>query len=298
MTRHHGGTVLAAGLVLAWASNAEAASQLAAKVDPATAGAKAQSVSFDITGLGRPGAGGQPSDAVSEVATAVPADFASRLDAFETCPADTVTAGSAQPDCPRGSVVGTIGYTMWIKSFGLSIPTDRGFVYKVGRDAVRSWVHINAVGTEDGGVVDGRLTSGPAPFGPTLVWDFRAYADGSQAEGAVVALSRFHSEFVTNEHVTPATAPSPSAPAPKHKRKRLTCMQRAARIKSSRRRHAAVRRCRALHRRRRPAHAAQASATSLFGSTACSAGTWTFEARLTYPNGTRETPQSAVACTP
>jgi hypothetical protein len=267
------------------------AAQLNVKVSPlragTTAGPLSQAVSFDVSGLGKPGGAlGNPTTATTDVRMMPSPAFTSRFGSFGSCSAALIVRGPATPKCPANAVVGTFGYTMWIPAYQLHVTTDYGYIYKTGAATFKAWAHSDALNTPDGGVTLGTLTGGQSKVRAVADFNFGPLADGTSA-GTVVDLQEVHAEFVPNAKVK--VAPSPNA----------RCIERAKKIKNAKKRRTALRHCGAAHKTN-VSHSvlgrAASVAASVFASTACAGGSWAFATQLSYSDHTSETPRASVAC--
>jgi hypothetical protein len=187
-----------------------------------------------------------------------------------------------------------------IPSLAIATTTDGGYIYKTGDNTFRVWFHTSKP-VYAGIIIDGVFRQGPAPFGPTSVWDFGPPSRG-QYGGSEVRLDGLSATWAVSGTVQ-ATQPGPSLKKSKKRKARQTqklCRSRARKIKNANRRHAALRRCAKKKRKKTPrarTRAAAASGLSPFASTGCGgSGKWGFEARMTYKDGSKETLDSSLDC--
>ncbi|HEV3229296.1 MAG TPA: hypothetical protein VGY97_07470 [Solirubrobacteraceae bacterium] len=276
------------------------ASTLTAKVTPPDPGS-AQSPQPHTTTIGLdkmdPGPGGNANSAAVKLVESMPVDFAATLEHYATCPSSKVVHGDKKPSCPDSSVLGNVTATAYVPALVFSTTSDQGYIFKIGDNAVRAWVHVTSP-QEAGVVVDGALGRGAAPYGPVITWDFSTLASGAQA-GVEVRINSV--AFIWNEQTGSAASTMPGSPtAGTHTVQSRSCQAKARRIKKSRKRRAALRRCaksKPKKARKGSARVAQATSTyAPFVSTGCSGGVWPFHAEATYSDGTKETADAKVTC--
>jgi hypothetical protein len=277
---------------------------LTTKVDPAGAGTtsapKSQNVSFDIEAI-KPGVDGHATLAATSVEMALPADFVSQVDRFAVCDKAQIAGTTAKPKCPDDTLMGTSVARAWIPSLAIASTTDGGYIYKTGDNTFRVWFHTSKP-VYAGIIIDGVFKEGPAPFGPTSVWDFGPTSRGEYG-GSEVRIDGLSATWAMSGTVQP-TQPGPPLTKPKNKAKQTQkrCRSRARKLKNAKKRRAALRRCakkvKKKHATRSSARsrAAAASGVSPFASTGCGGGKWGFEARLTYKDGSKETLDSSLDC--
>ena len=277
------------------------AANLTAKVTPSDPGS-AQSPQPHTTTMTvdkmDPGAGGNANSAAVKLVESMPVDFAATLDRYATCPSSKVVHGDNKPNCPDSSVLGSVAATAYVPALLFSTSSDQSYIFKIGDNAVRAWVHVSNP-QPAGIVVDGTLGRGTAPYGPVITWDFSSLASGAQA-GAEVRINSVG--FTWTQQAGTAASPAPTSPATgSNTQKSRSCQARARRIKNTRKRRAALRRCAKRKAKRKArkgsATAAQASSSySPFVSTGCTGGGWPFHAEATFADGSKETADSKVTC--
>jgi hypothetical protein len=246
-----------------------------------------------------PGPGGNANSAAVKIVESMPVDFAATLDRFATCPSSKVVHGDKKPSCPDSSVLGNATATAYVPALVFSTTSDQGYIFKISDNAVRAWVHVSSP-QEAGVVVDGTLSRGAAPYGPVITWDLSSLASGAQA-GVEVRTNSVG--FIWNQQTgTPASSTPGSPGSGGNTPQSRSCQAKARRIKNSRKRRTALRRCTKSKPKKKgrkgSARVAQATSTySPFVSTGCTGGMWPFHAEATFADGTKETADAKVACT-
>jgi hypothetical protein len=227
----------------------------------------------------------------------MPVDFAATLERYATCPSSKVVHGDNKPNCPDSSVLGSVAATAYVPALLFSTKSDQSYIFKIGDNAVRAWVHVTNP-QPAGIVVDGTLSRGAAPYGPVITWDFSSLASGAQASAEV----RINAVAFTWAEQTGTAAPTPSSPSTgPSTRQTVSCRTKARHIKNKRKRRAALRRCAKSKTKKKArkgsARAAEATAYSPFVSNGCTGGSWPFHAEATFSDGSKETADATVACT-
>jgi hypothetical protein len=273
-----------------------AATQMTASVDPTSAGSAQhpQPVDLHLAVSLNTDASGLPTGVAHAIAFALPTEFVETLGAFATCPPDALMKQG--PDrCPPGSIVGSAK----LAGTPTALPTthsgtDRGVLVHTGDHKIGFWWHISNPVTLQG-VLDATVTQVAAPFGPLVTFDLSPIANGTDSGGLEIRTNRLEVNFLRATIAAVSSSPAISPP-------KQTCMQRAARMRSRRKRRAALRRChRSKHpARHTPGHArASDNGTTIapFSSTGCASGHWPFESRVTYKDKPAEAVDTQVACT-
>jgi hypothetical protein len=81
---------------------------------------------------------------------------------------------------PAHSVIGSVTATAFVPALGFDTTSDQGYIFKLSNNSVGVWVHVSH--PQPAGIAaDGVITTGSAPFGPVITWDFTQIADGAQA---------------------------------------------------------------------------------------------------------------------
>ena len=294
-----------AGLVLAMLALGAAtarADTLTASVTPPDMGS-AQSPQAHTTTISLskmdPGVGGNANSAATKIVESLPVDFAATLDRYAVCPSSKVVHGDNKPNCPDGSVLGSVTATAYVPALAFSTNSDQGYIFKIGDNAVRAWIHVSQP-MPAGVVVDGTLSRGSAPYGPVVTWDLSSLASGAQAGVEVRTNAAAFTWTMRSGSPSPTPATSPSSGTGT----RSSCKAKAKRIKNKRKRRSALRGCTKRkakkHKKshKRGAHSAQASnAYAPFVSTGCTGGGWPFHVETTYSDGSKQTADAKVACT-
>lgn len=318
---------LAVALVAA-AAPAAAASTFTSKVEPAGAGTtttpKAHKVTLDIQKI-KQGPDGNATVALHTLATAFPIEFADQLAKYETCDPKLVINENSQPKCPEKSIIGTGNAGAYLPAFRISATSDYGYLYKIGDAAVRGWFRASKP-TAVAFVISGDVTQGEAPFGPTITWDFKPAANGKANGGIVAWTNSFTPVFEISSQVPPPPVLKRASCESKARKitnraerraallrcaaaERRRCESKARKITNRAKRRAALRRCRCMasHRRyqaaktrataaRAQTRQAAESGLSPFMSTGCAAAAWTFQVRMDFEDGSKESLDSKVDC--
>jgi hypothetical protein len=292
MLNHKLRATLCTGLALLLLASAAHAATLTAKVDPATSGTtkspQPHTTSLGLQGI-YPGVGGNAKSALLTLVESMPADFAPTFSTFATCSPSVVVHGDNKPNCPAGTVLGHVSAAAYVPSLLFSTHSDQGYIFKIGENRVGVWVHVSHP-IPAGVVTYGTVTSGTAPFGPVVTWDFKPLAFGAQT-GAEVRINAvtFNWEQRTAVQSPTAAGASPSSSS----RQARICQSKARRIKNKRKRAAALRRC---SKPKVKVKHPPTTAPAPFVSTGCTNGRWPFRAEMTFFDKTTQTADAAVAC--
>jgi hypothetical protein len=295
------GTVAAIAISVGACATAQA-STLTVKVDPPDAGTpqspQAHTTSLVLDKI-HPGADGNSRSAPVTLTESFPADFAATLGSYAACPSAKVVHNDKKPDCPDESIVGTASGSAYVPALLFNTTSDRGYIYKLSDQAVRAWIHFSSP-QQVGVVVNGTFATAAAPFGPAIMWDFKAIGNGAEA-GVEVRVNSIG--FVWTQHTANGSAQAPAASTQddraRAKRARAKCNGRARRIKDRRKRARALHRCAKAKPKPKPAPApqpAQGQPYSGLSSTGCTNGSWPFRASMSFSDGTSETADATVAC--
>ena len=232
-----------------------------------------------------PGTGGNARSAMVKLVQSLPADFAPTLSTYGTCSPSVVVHGDNKPNCPAGSVVGSVTASAFVPALMFDTNSDQGYIFKLGNDHVRAWVHV-AHPQPAGIVADGIITPGAAPFGPVITWDFKPIADGAQA-GVEIRINSI--AFTWGQSSGAGSGGSGSSSGSAHQL--AVCDAKARRIKNKKARNAALHHCASLY----PKTTGMTSAEP-FASTGCSTGSWPFSSQLTFNDNTTQTANTTVSC--
>jgi hypothetical protein len=272
------------------------ASTLAANVDPGDSGTatqpQAHTTTVQLDNIDQ-GPGGNAKSAPVTLTESFPADFGVTLDGYASCPSSKVVHNDNAPDCPETSVVGTASGSAYVPALLFRTTSDKGFIYKLDDHTVRAWIHFQSP-QQVGVVVTGVVSSGAAPFGPVITWDFKAIGSGAEA-GVEVRTNSIG--FVWTQHPATATGPTPAETAAAAKKARAKCNKRARKIKDKRKRKRAMRRCAKAKAKPQPAGSAQTQPFSALSSKGCANGSWPFRAEMSFVDGSSEAADATVACT-
>jgi hypothetical protein len=282
---------LAAVLVLGIQVAGAGATTFSAKVTPSGAGTSAQpkahTIDLQVDKI-KQGVDGNPTVGLYTLAQALPAEFASQFAKFGTCDPKLVVNTNSVPKCPANSVIATGNAGAYAPSLRLAVASDYGYIYKIGPTAVRGWYRTSKP-FPAGFVVDGSLSQAASPFGPVMSWDLKPEASGSATAGIPAYTSSFSTVYRPGNSI-----PADSAKAKKRRARALrSCMRKARKNKHGKALVKAKRRCNRKYKAKKKA----SSTASPFMSTGCVQGTWGFEARLSYQDGSSETLASKVGCT-
>jgi hypothetical protein len=189
------------------------ATDFAPGVAPATSGTSnapsSNNVSANVTKIGNPGNDGNATKAARKITVLLPPEFSNRLANFTNCTGpDWSTEDPTEPKCPATSVLGTFGYEIWLKDYGITIDSTKGFIYKTSDTTFKFWVHTSFGGMDAGAARDGTILAPNAPFGSALAFDFENFADGSKT-GVVVYMNSIKFALQRNAGVA---EPSPAPP--------------------------------------------------------------------------------------
>jgi hypothetical protein len=277
-----------------------AASQFSASAEPTTPGTATAPVPVDVTldYHAETDPTGSPVKAAERVTQLLPSDFVSQLGAFGTCPRSTVHAAATggphdPPKCPANSVVGAGAFETFVPSIRLDASSDKVIIYSTGDGGLTAWYHVTKP-AEFTGYEDGQIGNGSSPFGPIVVWDISRDADGRTVSGVEARLKHWQTQYLRS---AASGGGVPAGAAPKKPRK-LSCEQRARKIKNTKRRRSALRRCRKhrRHARRRARSTAEQAQHALFASTGCPAGKWPFGLEVSYKDASNEKLDASVTC--
>ena len=280
MFRHRLGALVCAGIAAQLLASTAQAATFTATVNPSAPGTtqspRAHTTALSLSKID-PGLDGNAKAAITTLVDSLPADFAATLSHYSSCSASVVVHGDNKPNCPAGSVLGTVSATAYVPALAFSTMSDHGYIYKIDNNTMRVWVHVSNP-IPAGVVVQGTLSQGVAPFGPVVTWDFTPLANGSQT-GSEVRVNRV--DFSWEQAGTASPTPGPSR----------RCK---AASKRSKRKHRRSTHC--IKRKRKPTTTTAQYAP--FVSSGCSTGKWPFEAQITFADNTKETDDTSVGCTP
>ena len=298
-------SVLLIGMLVVAVSGASAASQFSAAADPTTPGTPSAPQPTDLTLDYRANtdATGTPVAAVQKVTQLLPSEFVAQLAQYGTCPRATIRAVAdggphGPPQCPANSVVGSGAFETVVPSVRLDASSDKMVIYNTGDGGLTAWFHVSKPAAFTG-YEDGEISQGTTPFGPVVTWDFSRDANGGTVSGIEARLKHWQTRYARSS-TDGGDAPAPAS-TPKRKKK-LSCRQRARRIKNAGRRRAALKRCakrrrHARHRARRTtARAAAQTQHAPFASTGCASGQWPFELQVAFKGGGSEKLDASVTC--
>lgn len=290
--------IVAAIVVSSAACGQAHASTLTVKVDPPAAGtaqspqAHTTSIALDNIDPGPDGNAKSPPVTLTEY---FPQDFAVTLAKYAACPSAKVVHSDSKPDCPDASILGTAAGSAYVPALLFRTNSDRGYIYKLSDHAVRAWIHFQSP-QQVGVIVNGTFATGSAPFGPTITWDFRAIGNGAEA-GVEVRVNSVG--FVWTQQTGSASTQVPPSSSPGTKRKRAACRRKAGRIKNKGKHRRALRRCAKLKAKPKPApQPATGQPYSPLASTGCTNASWPFRAEMKLADGTTDSADAKVDCTP
>jgi hypothetical protein len=273
-----------------------AGSSFAASTDPSQAGTPQAPAALDVktTVSIKTDATGNPPVGVTKLVEALPAELASQLPKFATCPRDTVT--KTGPDaCPRKSILGHGQVSVFVPAVQLTATSDRADLVNLGDNKIMIWFKVTKPG-EYIGWFDAVVGTDASPFGPSITWDFGPAAN--PPPGAAEAKLKL---FTTNFLRQAAESPASQRSAPR--KRRPSCRSKAKRIKNRQRRKRAMKRCSRIEKKRRAARrstirARESADTQIspFGATGCASGSWAFQARIDYKDGSNEQLDASAPC--
>ncbi len=269
MPRLVGLLVAAAALVVAPAAAAES---LTAAIEPPEIGTPTASKPVDVKlALTVEGA-----KRAAKITTVLPAELASRLDRFGSCPYDTVLA-KGPSGCPKNAVIGDGHFAATIPGYAnYAFQTKQVVLYRAGAGKVALWWKAEDQGASFTHAAPGTVS------GNAVTWDFSEYAVKGLG-GYTLALSTLSTNFrrTTLDLTTP----------PK-KKKKLSCTAKAKRMKNAKKRRAALRRC----KKRKPARPRAATTVAPFETTGCPASGWAFTATVAYADGSEGKAAATLPC--
>jgi hypothetical protein len=266
------------------------ATTFSAQVTPPKAGTaqspRAHTTTLTLSKIDQ-GVDGNAKSGLTTLAESLPADFVTTLGSFATCSPSLVVHGDNKPKCPDASLLGHVSGTAYAPAFHFDTTTDQGYIWKIGATRVGMWVHVSHP-IPAGLAAYATISRGATPFGPVVTWDLTSWANGAQASTEIrVNNVTFSWEPGGSGQQSPSSAAS--------SRQRRACLAKARKIKNSRRRKAAEKRC--GHTNAKP-KGPSTTASAPFVSTGCTSGSWAFQAQLTFFADPSETVNTSVACSP
>jgi hypothetical protein len=169
-------------------------------------------------------------------------------------------------------VLGLADAVAYLPAFAFSTTSDQGYIFKIDANTIRVWVHVSHP-IPAGVVVEGKLSTGTAPYGPIITWDFTPLADGAQT-GTEVRVNRVGFTFQRQSGSKSASS-----------RSRIVCKTRGKGKHKSRH---------CLKIKHKPASTSVDYAP--FVTAGCSTGRWPFQAQMTFADNTTQTATTSVGC--
>jgi hypothetical protein len=278
MLRHKLGATICVAVAVQLLGGVAHAATFTAGVQPSATGSppkpQTHTTSLSLSDID-PGLGGNAKAALTSLVESLPADFATTLSHYSSCSANVVVHGDNKPNCPASSVLGSADAVAYLPSFAFSTTSDQGYIFKIDASTIRVWVHVSHP-IPAGVVVEGKLSTGTAPYGPIITWDFTPLADGAQT-GTEVRVNRVGFTFQRQSGSMSASSGSgvgckKTTSKSKHKHKSRHCAKT----------------------KHKPASTGPDYAP--FVTAGCSTGSWPFQAQMTFADKTTQAATTSVGC--